>query len=313
MIITPYDTRACIGYVPSLQKLSDSIKKAYLLGGGFKHITWDHLSNTSASVLQPDYNGEIKPFGHPVFIKGIMGGDNALVADGRSMFSVDSSTGEVKPKLIMASALRWLEVRLHLQLLWQSANFPIVQSTLDYPTMLYGKVFSEALARKYSLEPLAIARCDMLFVYAFWCFSHTEEQYKESDKASLGHLLAMTIKSNAPDITDVIKDLDYFQTINDVVEALKNEEVVATQRMSSITVATLFEIARTIWYIDAGAPAQEIAACALEHPPTWLACVFLSTSNATLKNNIAVVAQRYKRLSDPNHFVNSIIHLLGNE
>ena len=312
MIITPYDTKACMGYIPSLQKLSDSIKKAYLLGGGFKHLTWDHQSNTSATLLQPDYSGNIKPFGHPIFIKGIVGGDNVLVSDARSMFSIDPSTGEVRPKLIMASALRWMEVRLQLQLLWQSANFPIVQTTLDYPTMLYGKVFSEALARKYSLEPLAIARCDMLFVYAFWCFSHTEEQYKQSDKESLGHLLAMTIKSNAPDITNVIKDLDYFYSINDVIEALKNEEVVGTQRMASITVATLFEIARTIWYIDAGAPAQEIAACALEHPPTWLACVFLSTSNTSLKNNIAIVAQRYKRLSDPNQFVNSIIHLLGN-
>lgn len=313
MIITPYDTKACMGYSSSLQKLSDEIKKAYLLGGGFKHVYWDHHSNISASILQPDYTGSIKPFGHPVFVQGIRGGDDILVADGRSMYSVDQRTGELKPKVIMANAIRWMEVRLQLQLLWQTPNFPLVQSILDYPTMLYGKVFSEALARKYSLEPMAIARCDMLFVYAFWCFSHTEAQYKMTDKENLGHLLAMTIRSSAPDITSVISDLDYFHSIDDVIDALKKEEVVGTQRMSSITLAALSEIAKSTWYLDAGAPASEIAMCSLEHPPTWMASVFLSTSNATLKNNLSVVAQRYRKHMNPDQFVNGVIHLLGNQ
>ena len=173
MIVTPYDTRACLGYLPSLQKLSDGIKKAYLLGGGFKHLTWDSQSNTSAVVLQPDVSGTIRPFGHPVYVEGIKGGDNILVADGRTMFSIDPRTQEIKPKQVMSSALTWMETRLRLQLLWQSSNFPIVQSCLDYPTMLYGKVMSEALARKYGLEPSKISRCDMLLSYAFCCFSHT--------------------------------------------------------------------------------------------------------------------------------------------
>lgn len=312
MIITPYDTKACMGYAASLPKLADSIKKAYLLGDGFKHVTWDNVSNTNATVLLPNYTGQIKPFGHPIRIKGITGGDNILVADGRSMYSVDPHTLETKPKLIMKTAIQWMEVRLQLQLMWECANFHFVQSILDYPTMLYGKVFSEALARKYSLEPMSIARCDMLFVYAFWCFSHTEEQYKQTDKSQLGHLLAMMIRSSAPDITDVIKDLDFFWSIDDVIKALQDEEVVGTQRMTSITLATLFEIAKSTWYIDAGAPANEIACCSLEHAPTWMACVFLSVSNTTMKNNLAVVAQRYKRHANPDQFVNSVIHLLGN-
>lgn len=313
MIITPYDTKACMGYAASLQKISDSIRKAYLLGGGFKHLTWDNVTNTSAAVLQPDYSGTIKHFGHPVFVKGSHNDNNVLVGDGRSMYSVDPHSGEVRPKLIMNSAIVWMETRLKLQLLWQGPNFPFVQSILDYPTMLYGKVFSEALARKYGLEPLAIARCDMLFVYAFWCFSHTEAQYNETDKQSLGHLLAMMIRSSAPDITSVIDSLDYFHSISDVVTALQQEEIVGTQKMTSITLATLFEIAKSTWYLDAGAPAQEIASCSLEHAPTWLASVFLATSNSTMKNNIAVVAQRYKKHADPNQFVNSIIHLLGDQ
>lgn len=312
MIITPYDTKACMGYIPSLGRLADSIKKAYLFGGGFKHIAWDQQSQTNATVLQPDYNGVIKPFGHPVEVE-LVGREKLLVADGRSMFSVDPSTGEVRPKVIMASALKWLEVRLQLQQLWQSPNFPLLQSTLDYPTMLYGKVFSEALAKKYGLEPVAIARCDMLFTYAFWCFSHTEAQFKQSNKDDLGHLLAMTIKSNGLDITNVIANLDFFYSLDDVVKALQDEEVVGTQRMLNITVATLFEIARTTWYIDAGAPSSEIAACALEHPPTWMACVYLSVSNQSMKNSIATVAERYKRLKSPEQYINSIIHILGDK
>lgn len=312
MIITPYDTKACMGYIPSLGRLEDSIKKAFLFGQGFKHITWDHQSKTNACVLQPDYNGQIRPFGNPVFVE-MIGGDKLLVADGRSMFSIDPTTKEVRPKVIMATALNWLETRLQLQLLWQSPNFPILQSSLDYPTMLYGKVMSEALAKKYGLEPLAIARCDMLFSYAFWCFSHTENQYKQSSKDELGHLLAMTIKSNGLDISNVITNLDYFYSLDDVVKALQDEEVVGTQRMTNVTIATLFEIARTVWYIDASAPASEIAACALEHPPTWMACVFTSVSNQSLKNSIATVAQRYKRLMNPDQYINSIIHILGDK
>lgn len=313
MIITPYETKACMGYLASLQKLSDSIRKSYLLGGGFKHITWDHQTNTSASILQPDYSGSIRPFGNPIYIENVVKGEHLLVSDGRSMFSVDPITQEVRPKQIMASALSWMEIRLQLQLLWQSSNFILLQSTLDYPTMLYGKVFSEALTRKYSLEPMASARCDMLFAYAFWCFSHTHEQYERTDKENLAHVLAMTIKSSGPDITNVITNLDFFYSLDDLVKALKDEEVVGTQRMTSITVATLFEISRSVWYLDAGAPASEIAACALEHAPTWMACVFLSVTNTSMKNNIATVSQRYKRLMNPDQYVNAIIHILGDK
>lgn len=313
MIITPYETKACMGYSASLQRLADDIKKAYLFGGGFKHLSWDHQSNTNACILQPDYNGTIKPFGHPIFIKGISGSDNILVSDGRSMYSINPQTQEVRPKLIMNSAIIWSEVRTKLQLLWQSPNFPLVQTILDYPTMLYGKVFSEALARKYGLEPAAIARCDMLFVYAFWCFSHTEEQYKDIEKDQLAHVLSMTIRSSAPDITTVIDTLDYFHSIDDVIKALQQEDIVGTQKMTSITLATLFEIAKSTWYLDAGAPAQEIACCSLEHAPTWMASVFLSTSNHSIKNNLAVVAQRYKKQMSPDQFVNGVIHLLGNQ
>ena len=313
MIITPYDTKACMGYAPSLQKLSDTIKKAYLMGGGFKHVTWDHQSNTAAKVLQPNVTGDIKPFGHPVFVKGISGGENLLVADGRSMYSIDSFDSNPRPKQIMAAAITWQEVRLQLQLLWQSHSQPYVQSILDYPTMLYGKVYSEALARKYGLQPDAIARCDMLLVYAFWCFSHEEKDLEKAGKDQLGHLLATMIRSHAPNITSVISNLEYFHSLSDLVEALKDPDVVGTERMGSITVATLHEISRATWYLDAGAPAQEIAACGLEHAPTWMACVFLSTSNASMKNHLAVVSQRYKKLANPDQFVNSVIHLLGNE
>ncbi len=313
MIITPYQTRACVGYVPSLPKLSESLKKAYLLGGGFKFLNYDTQNNCSAAILQPDCPGQIKPFGHPIFVKGVNGDDNIWIADGRTMFSVDPLSQEVKPKLIMNAALTWLETRLRLQLLWDSPNFPIVQSCMDYPIMLYGKVMSEALARKYGLNPASIARCDMLFAYAFWCFSHTEEQYNQASKESLAHLLAMTIRSSGPDINNVIMELPYFHSLNDVVTALQDDQVVGTPKMTSITVVTLFEIAGSFWHITAAAPASEIICCALEHPPTWMACVFLSLSNHSIKNNIGSVAQRYKRLMNPDQFVNSIVHLIGDK
>lgn len=311
MIITPYDTRACLGYLPSLQKLSETLKKSYLLGGGFQHVTWDDKSNTSAVILTPELESNVKPFGHPVFIDGIRGGDNILVSDARTMFSVDTHTREIKPKQMMSTALEWTKVRLRLQLLWQSPNFPIVQTCLDYPIALYGKVMSEALARKYGLEPSVIARCDMLFAYAYWCFSHTEEQFNKVDKDSLANLLAMTIRSSGPDIVGVIKDLEYIRTLNDVVEYLKDEEIVGSQRMHSVTIAALYEIANNLWYTTAGAPAQEIIACALEHPPTWMACIYISVTNLSIKNQIGQVAQRYKRSMNPDTFANSIIHLLG--
>lgn len=314
MIITPYDTRACIGYVPSLSKISDGLKKAHLMNGdSFKVVSANPVGELMAVTVLPTVEATIKPFGHSITIKGLFGEGSFIYADARSMYSVDPRTLEVKPKVVMNNALVWTELRLKLQALWETPNYIMVQQCMDYPIMLYGKIMSEALARKYGLKPEVIARCDMLFSYAYWCFSHTEEDFKKADTTQLANLLAMSIRSTGSNVTDVIKDLEYFHTIEDVVVALKNEDVVGTQTMTSISTATLFEIAGSFWHITAGAPAQEIIACALEHPPTWMACIFTSVTNPSIRNNIDSVAQRYKRLSNPEIFINSLIHLVGDQ
>lgn len=311
MIVNPYETKACVGYAASLNQVKHELEKTLVNFDGIEHIY--NVHKTSGYLLLPSTTLTIKPFGHPVVVP--RNGVDCLFSDARTMYLVDAM-GEIKAKTAMLTALNWMQTRLKLQCYWQSPEFNFVQTGLDYPMFIYGKVISEAIARKYGLEPQAIARVDTLLNYAFWCFSHTEEQWKvlvdaDKSKAQLAHLISSIKRSRTEDVIDVISNLDYFHNIDQMVEALKDDQITGTKRTNSLTIASLFEVVRPTWHMDAGAPASEIAACALEHTPTWMANVFSSLTTTFTKNHINQVSQRYKRTIDPNQYVRTVIQMLG--
>lgn len=314
MIVNPYETKACIGYASSLLKVKTELSKTLIRLDSVRHIC--SVSNECEGYfLLPNSDFNIKPFGHPVAVTKTGTKVQTFFSDARTLFAV-KETGEIVPKTQMISIIEWMKARLKLQTYWSSSEFNLIQSALDYPMMLYGKVFSEALARKYGLDPQAIARIDFLFCYAFWCFSHTEDQFNEmvvvdDTLVEIARFISTSIRSRTEDVLSVINNLQYFYGVDDLVKALNDEQVTGTKRTSSITVASLFEVARVSWHMDAGAPASEIAACSLEHTPTWMANVFASLITTYSKGHIMQVAQRYKRIMDPNRYVDTMIHLLG--
>lgn len=315
MIVNPYETKACIGYASSLLKVKSELEKTLVRFDGVQHVA--AASDCEGMLLLPNVDIHIKPFGHPVSVVKTGSKVQTIFSDARTLFSV-KETGELVPKTQMIPIIEWMKTRLKLQVYWSSSEFNFIQTALDYPMMLYGKVFSEALARKYGLDPQAIARIDFLFCYAFWCFSHTEDQFNnaiivDDTKAEIARFISSAIRSRTEDILSVITDLNYFYSIDDLVKALNDEQITGTKRTSSVTVASLFEVARVSWHLDAGAPASEIAACSLEHTPTWMANVFASIITTYSKGHIMQVAQRYKRIMDPNRFADTMIHLLRND
>lgn len=309
MIIDPYKSTACASYT-NMSKIETELGKAITMNGdSFKNL--GGTAECSLMVMLPGGDFNVKPFGHTLKVS-LPGGYNALVADGRPMYSYNHD-GARQLKPVMMFANQWLETRLRLQGIWESTEIAMLKDISDYPMMVYGKVISEALSRKYGLELEAIARVDLLCAYAFWCFTHTKEEYEAVDIEQIASLISTNIRSTLADVKGVIKEVDYINNVGDLVEALKREDVISSRRLSGISVASLYEVmrARSIWGVDAVAPSTEIICLALEHPPTWYACLFVSLSTTFMKNNIVQVSQRYKRIKDPSSFLMSVSHLIG--
>jgi hypothetical protein len=73
-------------------------------------------------------------------------------------------------------------------------------------------------------------------------------------------------------------------------------------------VGVLVEIIAFSWY---GTNAREIAAVALEHPPTFLVMVFNAFTDRTYRNSpLARTAERYKGNKGGDEFVRSLQSLM---
>lgn len=309
MIEQPYETLATTGYQTG--KIVLDLEKSLILNGenGFIHLDTRNAGGIAAVLMTPAVDSNIKPFGHPIMVTNAHG-YKAFVADARPMFSLQAS-GEVTPKGSMTLALQWIKTRLLLQTIWSDdAARYMLKNNLDYPQFVFGKVFSEALTRRYSLEPMATARVDILLNYMFWCNSHTKEEYDELGNQVIAHAITTTINSDTSAVLEVIGELDYLYSLNDLLKALQEENVVGTLRMHGINLAIMAEVANTVWRMDAVARSTEIAVMSLEHVPTWVACVFNTVSSTFVKNNISQVAQRYSRQMNSKSFITGMLHIV---
>lgn len=295
---TAYETTACSGF--QIKRTAEAVKVANAHG---------HLSHKDSPKCRQVEGGasvvdDIPAFAHPLLV-----GENEhgsyLVMDARPFGSWDRANGNFRVRNAIEYDIA--VYRLKLNAVWLEQNPAVLRDLSTVPMDVYAAWISEAIARRFMLDPREQYLLAILAAFFYTCL-FTEQTGKLDDREAMRAATAIsrTTNSKAEDVLEVIEQLDVLSTASDFCTAAAI--VTGSVRLKELNAGLLFSILGGTWF---GTNAKEMVAVAVEHPPTWIAILVAAFNSRTFKNaTITKIAEaRNKRDAGPN-FIRAVQKLI---
>lgn len=174
---------------------------------------------------------------------------------------------------------------------------------LKLPHIAFGNWISENLTRKFGLDLNTQIQLKILaYIYYDRLFTNN---YTSEDFAKLIIRLKDDIFVQEA-ITNVYEKIQSLENIDDFCKACY--DVTGNIRLKNLTFDVLINIFANSWMSIDG---KEIALLALEHPPTWISMVYMSTVDRLLsKSNVGNTVSRMNRKNKIEEFSQSFDQLI---
>lgn len=265
MFPTPYSTTVCKDYV--LDRIVTEIQKTSVLEGASLRLLEDNPmggktpNETLIYMLGPDVT-HVPTFAHPVFIKE-SDEREYVVIDVRN-FTRLSREGQLVTSAHLDMALA--KVRAILSAYWYK-NDPIDFLSLgNIQITIFARWMTDILTRRLALTPETQMRVTVISAYYYLCMFSKDVEIDEKTRIKWAGKISESTRVSSDVVLEIIERLQMLLNVHDFVAALTSTSDSA--RFESFNVGLLFTVAGGSWF---GANAAEIVACALEHPPTFIA------------------------------------------
>lgn len=288
---TAYNTTVGIGLVT--KHIEAAIKEAFIRDVVFNR----NLGLITSLEYKPVFitgtqtsESNIPFFAHPLAIENFKG-HNFICMDIRPCIRQvsDVETAGADFAVRNQTDYNFAISRLVLNMAWLAGDISQLKLNLSFAGAVYAAWLSESISKRFALDPkdqMVLAIISHFYYQSlFFQGEHIEEEM-------LQRFAVHTIKATkAPsqlvfDIFDKIKDMD---TIEDYCQNIK--DILANIRLDGLNPGLLITMIGNTWF---GNNSKENLAVALEHPPTWIAIVYMAIAERTFKNSmIAKIAERY--------------------
>lgn len=301
---TAYDTIACDGYGPGLNKTIMALKAA-LYDGSVKYVPGTKiLSLVGGSALA----NNVPAFAHPIIMR-VTEADHSseygVYIDSRSYGRIDPASGEFSVKNDIEYKLH--VARAELNYIWVNENGDWLRDVSPIPMAIYASWMSEAIGRRFALDPREQFNIAIL-AGIFYCSQFSDkEELDEKEKLYLVNSVTRAIKASAKDVLEIVDKVSVIRNLREF--CARAEEVSGSIRLKELNPGLVYAILGNTWY---GLNAAHNIAVAIEHPPTWIAILLSSfTERSFSKSQIAKITERSTFKRDGEQFVRSIRNLIS--
>lgn len=306
MFTTAYETTACEHYL--LTKTVEEINRHRVVGGEQLQLVTDVKgSSTGVPVyLVTPGMATIPPFAHPLVVE--TGRDKCIYVDVRNFTRLDQTK-----KAVVHAETEYTIARRRgvLQSAWlDKIHFVNLLNLGAFPIKAYSRWISDIITVRLALTPDIAQRVAIIAAFYYTCLflPDAQERHNNGERMAGGELnklaalISRAIQADASLVLDIISQADIPCSVNDLVSLIK--ELGASQRFETLNTAFLYTIIGGTWW---GSNAREVAAVAIEHPPTWLVLLYSGVNERGYKNTfIAKIAQQYQKTDDVKSFNRSL-------
>jgi hypothetical protein len=308
---TAYDTLAGSPYQSGLRSVEDKLKAAKITGALHQHVF--DIKNYGYAVGVSSVEGgshtadSIPYFGHPVFMKHDEAGAHGVVT---TYIDVRNYGKVVLPQNVFVvrnyPEYNWAVLRSVLNHLWITERADLFKDLSTMPAQVYGSLMSEAISRKYALDPGEQLIIMMVSIYFYYCLFTDEVEFDKDHQLKIAGKIAQMTRAPANKVVDILEALPVITGLTHFCEVIK--QATGSVRLQDFNHGVLLAIVGGNWY---GTNAREILSVGLEHIPTWLMICYASITEATFKKSIiAKLVDRYAKGGTGLSFARSVESLL---
>lgn len=293
-----YDTTALSGYV--LKPIAIGIEKAQING-------WTKYVGEGRNIYVIEGRREIDhvvpPFAHPFEVKS-KDPDPKRVDPNDQYFQKDHFVVDVRPwgrwndhkgefTINNQIEYRLAVLRGRLNTVWIQEPAARLRDVSTVPAQVFASWISEALTRRFSLEPNEQQRIAVFAAYYYYSLFLDEMGNHDAMRIVQGVSKATNTKPQAVlDILDDLEDMGLKDKPIDDVKQFVNvlRTLSGSVRLADLSHGLLFTVLQNSLIVANG---PELLAVALEHPPTWLTIVLAAATERSYKKSaIALIVER---------------------
>lgn len=270
MIISPYGAQVTKHHIlgPTQDKLVAALSHGELC------FLEDAGKNVVFVVGAKDAVIDIPLFGHPIEIQAV-GGEKYMACDIRSMASERRSVKD-QPVVRQRSEFSFMVRRAILQRAWNEGEFGELKNISKMPIAIFAQWVSEAITRQLHVDPQVQLELRVLSAFYYLCLfslpvAHTDERERLKYAVQISNALSYR---NVDEIMRIIEGVGHLENLDQFCKAVVGKGF--SVRLERLAPGLLITWLVMSWY---GTSAREVAAVALEHPPTFLAMVFSSITD----------------------------------
>jgi hypothetical protein len=270
---TAYDTLACHGFI--LDKIRHPLEEAFVRGALAPIGSSDARKLVGADDKLTD---AIPSFDHPFAIvdqfshqKGPHNVPTIIVGDLRRYGRYDPHQKTFVIKVRNDYAFQ--EIRTVLNQIWVEGSPSTLGNCSTLPMKLYGLWVADAIGRRYALEPQEKLKLQVLAsIFYAGLF------YDIHDHWDKNRVAAQVKRATLIDSKFIFDALEYVKKpMNSLLEFIQVvKEAIDTVRLKELNHGILYAVLKNTWY---GVNNDSITAVALEHPPTWLAMLYMAITD----------------------------------
>jgi hypothetical protein len=252
-----------------------------------------------------DSEANITLFTHPILIKSKMNGD-FLCTDLRLFVNTsqrDQSfrSGQLIPVTKNITEYNFAKSRAILNLVWVTEGPGKLKSNLSFAGFVFSTWLSETISRFYALDFKDQTIISIIASFYYQTLFLDKQEITEDLKQKLSVHTIKATRSPATFIFDIFDKIEKMDNIEDFCENVK--KITENVRLKDFNLPTLLTMVRNSWY---GVNAKEIISVALEHPPTFMATVYMSLVEKTYKtSNISKISDKLGKRGLSEEFVRS--------
>lgn len=286
MFNTAYETLPCRSYP------MDGVSKALALalvgsGTGVQDIRSVQVAaNVDAkdmymrTAIVTDNVTNVGIFAHPVVIQTHRDNEYSTITDARDVTKVEYDGGY---KITSVPEYNFIRARAILQAQWSLSFIGGMVSNPyhNFPMAIYANWISDSLTRRFNLDLEASVRVKALAAFMYLSMHQRKKEFEEFLLVDIAMKISRVTKVPTNIVSEVIDTPIYFSDVDDFCGALATR--VNSSRIDDINPVVLYSIIKGSWF---GKNAPEIAAVAVEHPPTFDALTYTAASVSSFQRTI---------------------------
>lgn len=309
---TAYDT--FIGRSLIIESIQEAMQDIEVSKGAFdynyshylhlKHF--DTETSTAPAIITPGSPAEacVQVFHHPmpvtIPVLGSLPARSFLVGDARSFMGKDRSTGTVYISNTME--FEFLQARLGLGAVWVSEGPQALRFISPIVQQVFASWLAENITRRFALDMGQQMRVQVLAGLFYQCLFTEEQEFSSAEINRMAVPLAKAVKAPPAEAAAIIEQVGHITSVDDFVNKVR--VVLDNPRLENFNRGVLATIISGTWF---GVGGKEIACVAMEHPPTFMAMLYIALAQRGFRNApLTNIAERYKGAKGGDDFQRAV-------